>query len=283
MTDVIEVVTGPPPVVEVVSSAPPVVEVATGPPGPPGPPGASTSVFRYRADANFQSPTDPGAGKLRWNTVDQHAATTLIVDRLTADGLDVMLLFTLTASHARFVIQDAVLSEHYQVWEQTGPAVLYSDWFTVPVAFVAFGGPTGVFAHNRPIAVLLQSGSAHLGTIGFVIDGGSVGVTPGVKGFFEVGSGCVITAVTVLSTDPDVTPGSCVIDLWKAPYTNYPPTAADSITASARPTLVDAVKSQDTALVGWTTTIAAGDVLACVVLSASGLRRLAVTLTVRLA
>jgi len=146
-----------------------------------------------------------------------------------------------------------------------------------PVIEVVGGAP--------PVVEVIGGGgaSAHLGTLGFVIDGGSVGVTPGIKGFFEVGTTCVITAVTVLSTDPAVTLGSCVIDLWKAPYANYPPTAADSITASARPTLTNAVKSRDTTLTGWTTTIAAGDVLACVVLSANWLQRVAVTLTVRLA
>ena len=55
--------------------------------------------------------------------------------------------------------------------------------------------------------------------------------------------------------------GSAVIDVWKDAYANYPPTVADTITASAKPTVSSATKSQDSTLTGWTTSIAAGDIL----------------------
>ena len=66
---------------------------------------------------------------------------------------------------------------------------------------------------------------------------------------------------TRLSTSmPRVTSGSIVIDVWKDTYANFPPTVADTITASAKPTLSSATKSDDTTLTGWTTAVTAGDV-----------------------
>jgi hypothetical protein len=55
--------------------------------------------------------------------------------------------------------------------------------------------------------------------------------------------------------------GNIVIDLWKDTWANYPPTVADTITAAAKPTLAAATHSEDTALVGWTTSVSAGEVI----------------------
>lgn len=55
--------------------------------------------------------------------------------------------------------------------------------------------------------------------------------------------------------------GSCVVDIWKAAYGSYPPTAANSICASAKPTISSSIKYLDTTLTGWTTAVAAGDTL----------------------
>ena len=55
--------------------------------------------------------------------------------------------------------------------------------------------------------------------------------------------------------------GSIAVDIWKDTYANFPPTDADSITASAVPTITSATKSEDSTLTGWTTSITAGDIL----------------------
>jgi hypothetical protein len=88
-------------------------------------------------------------------------------------------------------------------------------------------------------------------------DGGGSTLTTGTKLYLEIPFACIITGVTVLA---DVS-GSIVIDIWKDTYANYPPTVADTITASAKPTISSAVKAQDTTLTGWTTAISAGDIL----------------------
>lgn len=66
-----------------------------------------------------------------------------------------------------------------------------------------------------------------------------------------------ITSVTLLADQS----GSIAFDIWKDTYANFPPTVDDSIVASAPPTISSATKSQDTTLTGWTTAVAAGDIL----------------------
>ncbi len=117
--------------------------------------------------------------------------------------------------------------------------------------------------------------NASMVALNFVIDGGGSALTPGVKGFLEVPFSMTLTGVTVLADQT----GSAVIDIWKDTYANYPPTVADSITASAKPTLSSAVKTKDTTLTGWTTTVTVGDILAFNLDSVATIQRLTIALT----
>jgi len=116
--------------------------------------------------------------------------------------------------------------------------------------------------------------------ITLVIDGGGSAITTGVKGFISVPFACTIQKVRLLSVDASATAGDIVIDIWKDTYANYPPTVADTITAAAKPTLSTANKSEDSTLTGWTTSIAAGDILGFNVDSASTVTRVSLTLEV---
>lgn len=109
----------------------------------------------------------------------------------------------------------------------------------------------------------------------FIIDGGGSVIATGVAGFIEVPFDCEITAVRLLADQS----GSIVVDIWADSYANYPPTNADSITASATPTISSATKSQDTTLTGWTTAITAGTILGFNVDSATSIERVTVALT----
>lgn len=110
----------------------------------------------------------------------------------------------------------------------------------------------------------------------FVIDGGGAAITTGVKGDIEMPYACTITAVRLFADQV----GSIVVDLWKDSYANYPPVVGDSITASAKPTLSSAIKSQDTTLTGWTTSISAGDTIRINVDSATTVTRVTVSISV---
>ena len=101
------------------------------------------------------------------------------------------------------------------------------------------------------------SGVPVIDKVGITIDGGGGVISTGIKGDIEVPYGCTINQVTMLADQS----GSIVIDIWKDTYVSYPPTAADTITASAKPTISSAIKSQDSTLTGWTTAVTAGNVL----------------------
>jgi hypothetical protein len=122
------------------------------------------------------------------------------------------------------------------------------------------------------------SATDHL--IGITIDGAGSAITTGVKGFIMTQISGTITEATLLSTDAAATACDIVIDVWKDTYANYPPDNADSITASAPPTLSSANKSQDSTLTGWTTSVTAGDIFGFNVDSNTGCTRATLMLTV---
>lgn len=119
-------------------------------------------------------------------------------------------------------------------------------------------------------------------TIQYVIASGSTAsIGTGLAGYVTVPFPFTIVGARLLSNGPSV--GSAVVDIWKDSYANYPPTVADTITASAKPTLASAVKYEDTTLTGWTTAGTAGDVIAYNVdsIGTGVITQLNVALTVR--
>lgn len=93
--------------------------------------------------------------------------------------------------------------------------------------------------------------------VAFIIDGGGVAITTGIKGDLSLDFAATIDQVTLLADQS----GSIVVDIWKDTYANYPPTVADTITASAKPTISVTTKAKDATLTGWTKTITSGDTL----------------------
>jgi len=79
---------------------------------------------------------------------------------------------------------------------------------------------------------------------GFVIDGGGVAITTGVKIDYPVPYNCLVTAWEIVADQT----GSIVVDIWSDTYANFPPTVADTITTSEKPTLSAAAKNTDTSL-----------------------------------
>jgi hypothetical protein len=99
----------------------------------------------------------------------------------------------------------------------------------------------------------------------------------GDQGDLTIPFACTITEWTLLA---DVS-GSIVVDIWKDTYANYPPTVADTITGSAKPTITAATKGQSSTLTGWTTTISAGDTLRFNVDSVTTIARITLSLKVK--
>lgn len=92
-------------------------------------------------------------------------------------------------------------------------------------------------------------------TVGITVDGGGSVLTTGSKGFRSFPVAGTIVGARILANAA----GNLVFDVKKSDYATFP--TQSSIVASAPPTLTGAQKSEDTTLTGWTTAIAAGDVL----------------------
>ena len=71
-----------------------------------------------------------------------------------------------------------------------------------------------------------------------------------------------------------------MIDVWKDTYANFPPTVADTIAGSEKPTLSSAIKNEDLTLTTWTTSVTTGDIIGFNVDSASTVTR--VTLSIKI-
>jgi hypothetical protein len=113
--------------------------------------------------------------------------------------------------------------------------------------------------------------------VGYTIVNGDDVIATGVIGTgIQVPFNCTINSVTLLAAQT----GSIVIDIWKDTYANFPPTVADSICASAKPTITASNKSTDSTLTGWTKTVTAGDVLYFNVDSVTTIKNVVLTLQV---
>ena len=129
---------------------------------------------------------------------------------------------------------------------------------------------------TQQLGVRWVTGKSPNSGVNFIIDGGGAVITTGLKGFIEVPFNCTIKQVTLLADQV----GSIVIDIWKDTYANFPPTAADSICGTSKPTISSAQKSQDSTLSGWTTQLNEGDIMAINVDSVTSIQRVTVAIKV---
>jgi hypothetical protein len=99
------------------------------------------------------------------------------------------------------------------------------------------------------------AGGGGAATIGTTIDGSGGTITVGQKGYVQVPYACTITSWRIIAN----TSGSIVIDIYKAAAPTIPVT---SITGSAKPTLTAPQQTNaSSTLTGWTTSIAANDII----------------------
>ena len=110
--------------------------------------------------------------------------------------------------------------------------------------------------NNRQLTITFDGG-------GFVPDVGSIA-------YIRVPYSGTIKGWTITS---DIA-GSCVLDVWKDTYANYPPLVADSIAGTEKPTLTAVAKNEDLTLTTWTTSVTAGDIIAVNIDSASTLTKI---------
>jgi len=141
--------------------------------------GSSSSYFNYKADPNSQANSEPADGYLRWNNATQTSATSLYVNHLTSDNIDIDLFLAILKPEDKVYVQDANNSDNYQQFKVTGaPNTGVNTYVQIPVSYIGAGG-TGVtgFANNHNL-VLITFASGVQGTTGLQ---GTIG-TQGVVG-----------------------------------------------------------------------------------------------------
>ena len=132
-------------------------------------------------------------------------------------------------------------------------------------------------AANDDIVIIALAAAADLTrTVNYVIDSGSLPMQPGDKGKLTIDVTGLIENIRVLSDQT----GDIVLEIEKCTFADYP--NFTSITSGARVQLTNSDKYFDDVLNNWTTTIGAGDILRFTVVSVNNIRRLLISLKLKL-
>jgi len=110
--------------------------------------------------------------------------------------------------------------------------------------------------------------------LGVLADGQSGVIATGVLGYKVLDFPGIITGYDIVAS----TTGYCQFDIWKIAAGTTLPTSANTITSTNKPTLSSGLIISSTNLSGWTTTFAAGDIIAYNVVSASTVTKATLTL-----
>ena len=135
---------------------------------------------------------------------------------------------------------------------------------------------TAPVANDDVVIIALAAAADLTRTVNYVIDSGSLPMQVGDKGKLSLDVTGVIESVTVLCDQT----GDIVFDISKCTFADYP--AFNSITAAQRVQLTNSNKYFDDVLNNWTTTIVAGEILNFSVISVTDIRRLLISLKLKL-
>ena len=127
-----------------------------------------------------------------------------------------------------------------------------------PTTDYTIAGSTLTFGANVPngwkiVVSYVAASSTTIWTLGVSYNPGSVIATGVLTGVIAAPRSGTITGYKLTSLDTT----NMVVDIWKA--NGAIPTVANTITASAKPTLTSAKISDSTTLTGWTTSVTEGD------------------------
>jgi hypothetical protein len=111
-------------------------------------------------------------------------------------------------------------------------------------------------------------------TINYVLDGGDAAIPTGVAGDLTIDFACVLDTWSLLADEP----GSISVDIWKAAYTSFPPTDADSMCPGHEPSITAGSKAQGTVADWAVNYLAPGDVLRFNVDACTGIWRATLSL-----
>ena len=159
--------------------------------------------------------------------------------------------------------------------------VIGSPVFTAVTASSVSGtsvSATTLYSGATDLSYLLGGNTTQLnnGGISFSMDGGASVISTGQKGYLIAPYSGTINSWTIIAHET----GDIVIDVWKAPYASFPPTVADTIAGSEKPTLSSSNKNQDNNLTTWTTSFNSGDIFTINVDSVATVKKVTLILNV---
>ena len=93
--------------------------------------------------------------------------------------------------------------------------------------------------------------------VSYVVDGCDIIITPGLKGSISLPFNATINSWTLVASPA----GSITMDIWKTDFTGFPSNSGNSITGSAKPSILNGLKASSSSLDAWNTAITAGDIL----------------------
>ena len=132
-------------------------------------------------------------------------------------------------------------------------------------------------ASNDDIVMIALAAAADLTrTVNYVIDSGSLPMQTGDKGKLTIDVTGVIEQIRVLSDQT----GDITFEIEKTTFANYP--NFSTITGGNRVQLTNTDKYFDDVLNNWTSTIVAGDILRFNVISVNNIRRILISLKLKL-
>lgn len=140
------------------------------------PTGVATTILQYRPGDGIQA-SDPGGGKLKWNTNEQNTATEIYIDWTTVDGFDIQLFLSNANPVTGFIIQEKGFAFNFQVWKLLAVENM-TDWMILRVECLEAQG----YAFNKQqfISLILFSEGlpGPVGPVGPVGPMGPIGEVP---------------------------------------------------------------------------------------------------------
>ncbi|MBA7572234.1 hypothetical protein ES708_14010 [subsurface metagenome] len=122
-----------------------------------------------------------------------------------------------------------------------------AEWGAAEHTAIGDGAPHHAkYTDAEAVDAIKADAGLPLVSITFIIDGGGSAITTGQKGHLKIPFACTINRVTMMANES----GSIVVDIWKDTWGNFPPTAADSITAATPPTRRSHPASQAVSVTG---------------------------------
>lgn len=146
--------------------------------------------------------------------------------------------------------------------------------YTVSGSNITF--TTAPLASDDSTIVALASAADLTRTVNYVVDSGSIAMLPGDKGTVSIDVNGTIENLTIFSDQV----GNLTLDILKSDFDTFP--TFTSIVGGVYPSFTNGQKIRDDNLTGWTTAVAAGDVIKFQVVGVSDINRFTVSLKLKL-